>query len=79
MSLKTVSICIVKADGTVVWEGKALSEPASLIKALVAVNARGPLGVFRGRLRRAACSEGRNSSVTVTFVNELCDNNERRS
>jgi len=28
VSLKTVSICIVKADGTVVWEGKALSEPA---------------------------------------------------
>jgi transposase len=34
VSLKTVSICIVKADGSVVWEGKALSEPASLIKAL---------------------------------------------
>lgn len=34
VSLKTVSICILKADGTVVWEGKALSEPASLIKAL---------------------------------------------
>jgi transposase len=34
VSLKRVSICIVKADGTVVWEGKALSEPASLIKAL---------------------------------------------
>ena len=34
VSLKTGSICIVKADGTVVWEGKALSEPASLIKAL---------------------------------------------
>jgi transposase len=34
VSLKTVSICIVKTDGTVVWEGKALSEPASLIKAL---------------------------------------------
>ena len=27
-------ICIVKADGSVVWEGKALSEPASLFKAL---------------------------------------------
>jgi hypothetical protein len=34
VSLKTVSICIVKADGSVVWEGKALSEPLSLIKAL---------------------------------------------
>jgi hypothetical protein len=34
VSLKTVSICIVKADGPVVWEGKALSEPVSLIKAL---------------------------------------------
>jgi transposase len=34
VSLKTVSICIVKADGSLVWEGKALSEPASLIKAL---------------------------------------------
>jgi hypothetical protein len=34
VSLKTVSICIAKADGSVVWEGKALSEPASLIKAL---------------------------------------------
>lgn len=30
--LVTVSICNVKADGTVVWEGKALSEPASLIR-----------------------------------------------
>ena len=34
VSLKTASICILKADGTVVWEGKALSEPASLIKVL---------------------------------------------
>jgi transposase len=34
VSLKTVSICIVKADGSVVWEGKALSEPAALIKVL---------------------------------------------
>jgi transposase len=33
-SLKTVPICIVKADGLVVWEDKTLREPASLIKAL---------------------------------------------
>jgi hypothetical protein len=29
VSLRTVSVCIVKPDGSVVWEGKALSEPAS--------------------------------------------------
>ena len=34
VSLKTVSICIVKADGSLVWEGKDLSEPVPLIKAL---------------------------------------------
>jgi transposase len=39
VSLKTVAICIVKADGTVVWEGKALSEPASLIRALARLQA----------------------------------------
>lgn len=36
VSLRTVSICIVEANGTVVWQGKALSEPVALIKALVA-------------------------------------------
>jgi transposase len=35
VSLKTTSICIVSADGSAVWEGKAESEPASLVKALV--------------------------------------------
>ena len=34
VSLKTVSICIVKEDGSLVWEGKCLSEPVPLIKAL---------------------------------------------
>jgi hypothetical protein len=34
VSLRTTSICIVEADGSLVWEGKAESEPASLIKAL---------------------------------------------
>jgi transposase len=34
LSLKGVSICIVKADGSIVWKGKALTEPASLIKAV---------------------------------------------
>jgi transposase len=32
--LKTASICVVEGDGTVVCEGKALSEPAELTKAL---------------------------------------------
>lgn len=35
VSLKTTSICVVEADGAVVWEGKAESKPALLIKALV--------------------------------------------
>jgi len=35
VSLKTTSICIVGADGSAVWEGKAESEPTSLIKALL--------------------------------------------
>lgn len=35
VSLKTTSICVVQADGTTVWEGKAESEPASLIKTLM--------------------------------------------
>lgn len=34
VSLKTVSICIVKEDGSLVWEGKCLSEPVPLMKAL---------------------------------------------
>jgi len=41
MMVKTVSIWIVKADATVVWEGKALSERASLIKALARRKHRG--------------------------------------
>ncbi|MGA7327383.1 MAG: IS110 family transposase [Rhodomicrobium sp.] len=34
ISLKMTSICIVEADGSVVWEGKAESEPVPLLKAL---------------------------------------------
>src|SRR4051812_33791931 len=34
VSLRTTSICVVEADGSLVWAGKAESEPASLIKAL---------------------------------------------
>jgi transposase len=32
VSLKTTSICVVEADGSPVWEGKAESEPIALIK-----------------------------------------------
>jgi hypothetical protein len=32
VSLKTTSICVVEADGSPVWEGKAESEPISLAK-----------------------------------------------
>jgi hypothetical protein len=35
VSLRTTSICVVEANGSVVWEGKAESEPALLIKALI--------------------------------------------
>ena len=35
VSLRTTSICVVEANGSAVWEGKAESEPAMLIKALV--------------------------------------------
>jgi transposase len=35
VSLKTTSICIVSAEGSIVWEGKAESEPIALIKALI--------------------------------------------
>jgi transposase len=34
VSLRTISICIVEADGTLVWEGKALCEVPALMKAL---------------------------------------------
>ena len=34
VSLKTTSICVVEADGSPVWEGKAESEPSPLVKAL---------------------------------------------
>lgn len=34
ISLRTISICIVEADGTLVWEGKSLCEPPALIRAL---------------------------------------------
>ena len=32
VSLNTTSICIVEANGKLVWEGKALSEPVPLLK-----------------------------------------------
>ncbi|HEY1614191.1 MAG TPA: hypothetical protein VGF97_10915 [Rhizomicrobium sp.] len=32
--LRMTSICVVEADGTVVWEGKAESEPAPLAEVL---------------------------------------------
>lgn len=35
VSLKTTSICIVAADGSATWEGKAESDPTSIIKALI--------------------------------------------
>jgi transposase len=35
VSLKTTSICIVNAERSIVWEGKAESEPIALIKALI--------------------------------------------
>jgi len=35
VSLKTTSICVVEANGTVTWEGKADSEPTPLVKALL--------------------------------------------
>src|SRR5437870_772615 len=34
VSLKTTSICIVEANGKLVWEGKAASEPVPLVKAI---------------------------------------------
>jgi len=33
VSLKTTSICIVEADGSPVWQGKAESEPVPLVTA----------------------------------------------
>jgi hypothetical protein len=35
VSLRTTSICVVEANGSPVWEGKAKSEPTMLIKALI--------------------------------------------
>ena len=35
VSLKTTSICVVHADGSPVWEGKAESEPTALITAMM--------------------------------------------
>src|SRR5215467_12650099 len=35
VSLKMTSICVVEADGSAVWEGKAESEPAALTSALM--------------------------------------------
>ena len=34
VSLKMTSICIVEVDGSVMWEGKAGSEPVTLLTAL---------------------------------------------
>lgn len=34
VSLKTTSICVIEADGTPVWQGRAESEPVPLLKAL---------------------------------------------
>lgn len=35
VSLKSTSICVVEANGSPIWEGKAESEPAPLIKVLM--------------------------------------------
>jgi transposase len=35
VSLKTTSICVIGADGSAIWEGKAESEPTSIVKALI--------------------------------------------
>lgn len=43
VSLRTVSICVVEADGTTVWEGKTLSEPSPLVERLAAW--RGQIGL----------------------------------
>lgn len=43
VSLKLASICVVEADGTSVWEGKAESEPTPLIKTLMREDSR-PIG-----------------------------------
>jgi hypothetical protein len=34
VSLRMTSICVVEADGSSVWEGKAESEPVPLVKVL---------------------------------------------
>lgn len=63
VSLKTTAICIVEADGSPVWEGKAESEPAHLIKALsrwrdaitlVGIEARCPNGFMARSLSAAS-------------------------
>ena len=35
VSLRTVAICVVKADGTTVWQGTCPSEPTPLVKTLM--------------------------------------------
>jgi transposase len=32
VSLKSTSICVVEADGSLIWEGKAESESVALVK-----------------------------------------------
>jgi hypothetical protein len=34
VSLKTTSICVIKGDATLIWEGKVESEPVALVMAL---------------------------------------------
>jgi transposase len=34
VSLNSVSVCIVEGDGTLVWQGKTLCEPPSLLKVM---------------------------------------------
>jgi hypothetical protein len=35
VSLKTTSVCVVAADGSPIWEGKAESEPTAIVKVLI--------------------------------------------
>ena len=56
VSLRTTSICVVEADGSVVWEGKA-SEPAPLMKALSPVAQE--LATGNGHLRLPFARDGR--------------------
>jgi transposase len=91
VSLRTVSVCIVEADGTLVWEGKVVTEAPAVIKALAPYRKKiklvgleaGPLaewlfGALTECRFNAVCIESRHAHRFLSSRPNKTDRNDAR-